>query len=587
MKKLINSALFFEQLKRFWPIGALSMLTYLLFVLQPLYFPSGSASQGNASRIMTQLIGMSHPFLVMSMVAVPFIAALALFSYSYRGASATAYHALPVNRRQLFFTHGLVGLTFILVPLLILSLVLLVPVQYVSSGWSWNAGHIELSRGQVINTFPRVVGFFLRNALGFITYFAIFVLAASLAGNKVIAVLLSGVFVFAPMGLVGLFEVVGSYYIFGFGAISFNAVEIVAAYSNPVGWMMAYESPQPMSLVPFFISYSLITLACLCLAFLTNKLRPHERAGDTVAFLPVKRVLIFLFALSGMVIMGVFWLNAVGSRVGYYFGFVIGFVIAYFIAQMIAEKTFRVGDKAKQLISYAVAAAGLYALLLLVAGIGFWGYVRRVPTEQEITGVIIQQTRNPSRIMQGVYREGMPLHRDGLLLIDDPETIAWVREIHESIVAERRYLQRSRWNDTNFTGGWTAPFNITYRLDNGRFVHRSYLLTQGLHRDVRIDDLRQSGPVVLSQIPALFRPEVIEFIQFGGTWSNVYRPSEIAELVEVIREDIMSSVPSAGAVSVSLRIRDRYLWERLGNTWFNVPRRGYTFEWLRENGYIE
>jgi len=593
MKRLINKAIFLEQLKRFWPIAALSMLAYLLFIIQPLYFPSATAQRGSSARIVIQLLSMSHPMMLIAMIAVPFITALAFFSYPYRVTSATAYHALPVSRKQLFITHGLAGFTLILSPLLILSLALLVPVVHVQGiGLSWNYFQASTVHGETINTVSRVIGFFIRNVLGFTMYFALFVLAASLAGNKVIAVLLSGVLVFAPMGLVGLFEVIGSYYVFGFGAASLNAMEVVATHTQPIGWMVAYEGWQYVARAPLFISFSVITVVCFGIAFFANKIRPHERAGDTVAFLAVKRVLIFLFALAGMAIMGVFWLNAVGSRFGYYIGFVIGFVIAYFIAQMIAEKTFRVGDKAKQLISYAAVAAGLYAMLLLVTVVGLWGYTRRVPSEQEITGVIIEQAnsfRGQGRIVR-VYPEGMVATHGDRAFIEDPATIARIREVHENIVSERAYLQRSRWRDPSFSGGWTTPINITYRLENGRIIHRSYILTRNLHSNLRIHSLMQSGHVALSQIPALFAPEVMDSISItiGNTRHTVRTPHRLSDLTDMLRADILSvGSLSSGNISVNLDINERYISQQWGRTWFHVPSNGYTAAWMRENGFID
>ncbi|MCL2362884.1 MAG: hypothetical protein FWC73_13865 [Defluviitaleaceae bacterium] len=629
MLPLINSALYLEQLKRFWPIAAISMLGYLIFVVQVLYFSPLSVNPGRNANQMLELLTMNHPAIVISMVAVPFCAALALFAYPYRGASATAYHALPINRMQLFFTHIAAGLTLILVPLFLLSIILLAPVTW-HSQWTY-FGRDRIILGETINTLWRVTGFFLRNAMGFTMYFAIFVLAASLAGNRVIGVILSGVIVFAPMGFVGLAEVIGSYYIFGFGGVSLGVMENVAVFTNPVGWMTAYEGwgaarfAQAMSHAPFFISYGLIAIGAFGLAFIGYKLRPHERAGDTVAFLPVKRVLIFLFSLAGMVIMGVFWLNASGNRLGYYSGFVVGFIIAYFIAQMMAEKTFRIGHKVKDLVTYGAVAVGLYVMLLLVTGVGFWGYVRRVPEAQEITGVHIEQFR-----FQGIGAN------DDHFFINDPATIARVHEIHEAIVANRGYLQRSRWNRSGVMGGvwswWTAPFHITYRLADGSTMHRSYILTSNFHSNWDINDLMNSRPVIAARNPALLRPEVIESIGFNvhmdhgwrlfnevdlarieadaqgvdveyilgdraeiltqvyQLWRDVRMPEQLAQLAPLILADMLYQGEDRNwnsSITINLRIRNQYAHYNWGGGWgISVPIDGYAAQWLMDNRFI-
>jgi len=630
LSRYINTALLLEQLKRFWPIAALSMLGYVLFIVQPLYFPT-HFHPSRTSQDMIDLLTMSNPFVVIGMVAVPFVTALALFSYPYRVASATAYHSFPVNRAQLFFTHVLAGLLLIVVPLLLLSLALLMPVSFVSHSWhSASMTELGLAHGSTINTIPRLIGFFLRNALGFTLYFAIFTLAASLAGNRVIAVILSVVIALAPLGIMGLGEAVGSFYVFGFGMFRGHVMENVAQYSNPVAWMTAYNNwgrmHNPVNpirpLYPFFISYSLITLAGFGLAFLAYRLRPQERAGDTIAFLAAKRVFIFLLALGGMVTFGVFLLSTTGSRIGYYIGFIVGFIITYFIAQMMAEKTFRVGHKVKDVLSYGAVAIGLYIALLLVVHVGLWGYVRHVPPPQQVTGVFV------SRSWAGA-RQSVEDH----FFTGDPYTIEWAQAVHQGAIQERGYLQRARWGRPNLRPWSLTPFSITYRLADGRIIHRSYMLTGGFITRHNVNELMNSPAVLLSNMPALARPEVIEFINFyvhGDSIrqqrnmsdfeqaritadaegisiaevlgdrayimnfalnhsSAVLGPQQVAGLAEAIAADI-SAWGSDGnwrnTISFTIVIYNRYLSQDWGSMFISVPFEGYAGTWLRDNGFL-
>jgi len=512
MNKLINKALLLEQLKRFWPIAAISMLGYLLFILQRLYFPSAPVHHTRMSQEMLELLAMMHPVTVVATVAIPFLTVLALFSYPYRTASAMAFHSFPINRSQLFFTHVLTGLILILGPFLILCLVLLVPIRFVPFHFSRGAftyfGRDRINNGDIINTLPRVMGFFLRSTLGFVTYFAIFILAASIAGNRVIAIVLSAVIVFAPMAIVGLGEIIASFYILGFGTYNFNLVETVAIYTNPVAWYAVFGGfgswnrfALTRPLYPLFISYSAIALTAFGLAFLAYRLRPQERAGDAVAFLPIKRMVIFLFALAGMVTMGIFWLRASGSRFGLYSGFAVGFIIAYLIAQMLTEKTFRIGHKVEHLLSYGSVAVGMYVLLLIVANVGFRGYVRNVPQLREITGVIVEEFWMASRH-----------EREEHFFVEDPATIAWVHDIHQGIISESRYLRRARWSNPSLRPWSMHHISIIYRLESGEMLRRSYMLTTDFFHRWNVHELTQSPPVILSFSPALARPEVIEFI---------------------------------------------------------------------------
>ena len=506
MKTFINTALLKEQLKRYWPIAAMAMLWYLLTIVLRFYETGSTVNYHRISADMIRLLSLELDPMIWTMVAVPFCTAMVLFSYPFKAASTTAFHSFPINRRQLFFTNWLTGLLLMLVPLMILSLGLLAPVRFVEysvSDWIVQSFIPGLADGDVINTPIRVGGFFLRSALAFSLYFAIFMLAMSLAGSRVTAILLAGAIAIVPTALVGLSRVIGELYIFGLAMPS--PIGIVTMHVHPLFWSRAFgwhtfgfRAGTLSNWHTLYISYGLITLAGFGLSYLAYRLRPQERAGDAVVFIPLKRVLIFLVAMAGMFFMGVIGLFAIGGRVGLYLGFVLGFAIAYFIAQMLAEKTFRVGHKAKHLASYGVVAVGIYLLLVLVTNVGLLGYVRRVPETREIQGVHVRQGWGGWAWPQDVF-------------IYDSTTIAWVQDIHRRIIAERGYLQRERWRNIDSWG--MTPLTIMYRLSDGSIMSRSYTLTPDFFDREGIINLMQSDPVVLSGFPALRAPENIRFIE--------------------------------------------------------------------------
>ena len=623
MKTFINTALLKEQLKRFWPIAAIAMLLYLLFIVQPIYFNARNIMGGGASATMVRLLTLDLNPIIFAMVVMPFCTVMGLFSYTFKTASTTAYHSLPVNRKQLFFTNGLAGLVIMLVPLLALCVILLVPVQFVEHSIRWSIMDSfapGLADGGVINTLPRVAGFFLRSALGFTMYFAVLVLAVSLAGNFVTAVLIAGAIAVIPPALVGLGEIISEMYVFGWAVSRFNLSGIVL-YFHPIFWSRAFGftfvfggTIRPVH--HFYISYGLITAISLGLAYLAFRLRPQERAGDAVVFTPLKRLLIFLVAFAGMFFMGAVGLLTVGSRIGLYIGFVPGFAVAYFIAQMLAERTFRVGSKAKGLIPYGAVAVSIYALLLAVTNVGLWGYVRFVPQNREITGV---------HIMQGW--SGQNVDRWLGFMIDDPATIARVQEVHQGIVDERRYLQREHWRNI---GVWNmTPLNITYRLSDGRIIVRRYLVTRDFSYRWAIDELLQSEPVVLANFPSLRTPERIGFVEIivrneeywdamdGVTriWADsigtdaeiqvdylqdivylrhrvfISETPQIVELAAAIQRDILISARSndmidrRNRIDIFVDIRGEYDMYT-GGFVTNVRMDGYTADWLVDNGVL-
>ena len=625
MKNFINTALLKEQLKRFWPIAALPMLWYLLVVVMEVYLAPTNANHWLSgeqliSAAMFILMTMWNVPLLWAMIAVPFCATMALYSYSFKTASTTAFHSLPLNRNQLFFTNLLAGLTLMLTPLLITSLIILMPVRFAEGSineWLVLSAIPGIECGDVINTPLRVGGFFLRNALGFTLYFAIFMLAASLAGSRVIAITLAGVIAILPTALTGLGMIIGEFYIFGLAPPTY--IGVVTTHMHPFFWGRAF------GWIPFLfrggtvphhtlvISYSLITLACLGLAYLAYRLRPQERAGDAVVFTPVRRVLIFLEAAIGMFFVGVIGLVLFASRAGLYLGFVVGFAIAYFIAQMIAEKTFRVGHKAKHLVSYGAVAAGVYLLMLLVVNVGFSGYMRRVPDAREIEGVHVHQRWGAHTAPQDVF-------------IYDAATIAWVQDIHRRIIDERGYVQRHFRNNSNNWHISMSSFTIMYRLENGRIMSRSYRLPNNFFEDKGINALMQSDPVIQAGFPALRDPANIRFIEVtvrnADYWAvlldadiarargrgdaeyiaelhaaltapfmaHIDNAAQIFPLAIAVRRDI-SYEARAGAIdwrndiSVFVDTGDS-TYEHRSGFWTRVRMGGYTAEWLVANGVL-
>jgi len=626
MKQLINKALLLEQLKRYWPIAALAMLAYLLFVVQFVL------TSRNSYRQMLELLAMRNPVMVTAMVAVPLFTALALFAYPYRTASATAYHSFPVSRTQLFVTHVFVGITLMIVPLILFSLVLLAMPVDLPMG-AFGGGTIYFGAGTLpflhtINNLPRVAGFLWRTSLGFMMYFALFTLAASLAGNRIIALIWSVVLALAPAALVGVAYVISTFYIFGMGDALERLSNSVSIFTHPVAWMNAFGSwnnfARSQTWLIFYISYITITIIYIGGAFMANRMRPHERAGDAVAFVPVKRLMIFVLSVIGMVALGTTWLNVSGSRVGYYVGFVIGFTVAYFIAQMIAEKTFRVGHKVRYFFTYGAVAVGIYVIILLVTTFGFWGFVRRVPEPAEITGVAVwrNQWEHNRDVQSGLDH-----------FITDPATIAQIRYIHQGAVDRRSTQQGVRWG-TNGTRT-RIPLIIEYRLADGNTLTRSYILNEQFFRLFNVHDLMQTGPVLLSQVPQLRHPEVIASIHFnvlhqdraqfdveleraqseaardGVTvqsvlgdrafilyfaanrqqrWNDVSTTYQVAELAGIILADEILPWNAANRSTISIEVNIREVetatWGRRWHNSINVPLDGYTGDWLRANGFL-
>ena len=119
-----NKTIFFKNITHFWPIWML-ILAWNLFVL-PFMIYNSSQQYKLMNDIGKEELEQSMSNDILSLVAVyinpvvlfifSVVAVMAVFSYLYQARSANTIHALPVTRKELFFTNYISGLLFLIVP---------------------------------------------------------------------------------------------------------------------------------------------------------------------------------------------------------------------------------------------------------------------------------------------------------------------------------------------------------------------------------------------------------------------------------------------------------------------------------------
>jgi len=641
---IISVPLLVEQLKRFWVIAVLPMIIYILTVVVPV-FNSNARDAASQTRNIVMVLSMSHPALIIGMILVPFVVVMALYPYLFNDRATTAFYSFPVTRGQLFFTNFVAGTILMLAPIIILTLILLIPVgfnaNYNFNTWGgtttqWSSISLPntlfcswLSQGDTVNTFGRVMGFFLRTTIGFMFYFAVFLVAISVAGNRVVAVLLAGLLPFIPLAVYGLYTLVGELYVFGMSPAATNSVlESILYYSNPASWagiisnggsFSIDHSPQEAtSLLSYTLVYIGVGLALLGISYFSSVTRRVERTGDSVVFNGLKNVLIFILSTAGMILGAAAIGYLTRSRAGWHIGAAIGFALAYFIAQMVAEKAFNIfRTKTKYLLYFGGAMLVLYLGMVLFTGLGMSFYTNRIPPLGQISHVSFdnQWTWNRS------YVRG-------------PEIITQATAIHNEILANRSNVRSARWSSM-FTDNWSnyREFNITYVLQNGRRVNRTYTLTAHMFMELGINELMHHPAVVIARHPFLDYPEIaravvlqsgdlyelgliatrriyiqdmVPFLQAVRTdfmrdmmytlemIQNVDALLELSPAAEIELRQATSSEPGGRNLRASIDVTiDQEQRERQGiittrSQWlsFRLFEDGETLAWLIANGYV-
>ena len=621
----ISIPLLKEQMRRFCVIAIAGLLAYFLGVLLPLY--NMATRPGiEAERMMVMILSMRHPIVMIWMVLAPFCVVMALYPYHFSGRATTAFYTFPVTKRQLYWTNFFAGAALMIVPLLIMCLFLLIPIfrtqhpeYYIDAfgsihrNWRGNVALPPtifpngLEHGQIVNTLWRVTTFFGRNVVGLMFFFAIFSLAASLAGSRLISILLSGVFPFLPVGVLALVYGMATMYVFGIDEMHLNRIlGDTLAFTVPVGswhniiWgRTSHGFPwgrmsQDFPIWVYTIIYIAIAAVLFALAYLCSRMRKHERTGDSVVFNKFKNTMVFVLSIAGMVAMGAFMLTLFGGRFWWYVGFVLGFALMFIIAQMIAEKAFDIRHKIKLLIPFGGIMIGAYVVLVLIMTVGMRPYINRVPNPARVEAVAVQHHRGWRNVPSG--------------FVSDPEFIERVIEIHNEILANRAYLRRVH-NNRRFNNqwGWSRSFPIVYRMDDGSYIRRNYFLTDTFFRRVGAEELLRDPALIMVTYHGLQYPQDVRYLSISF-WNNehtqhfssiVTEQDEILPLVAAILVEYRDHVarmhvarPIGETVWVDVRIElipDATGQFMIRTDWvnFNAYVNGEVMRLLREFGHIE
>lgn len=585
---LFNKALISEQVKRFWIIAALPALLYMIFIIFPIY-----NARSGIGWFLADLLTMQNSAVLIAMILVPFCIIMALFPYYFSNKASGFYSSLPLTKLQLFCSNFVTGLILMIFPLVLLTLILFIPVwdsfSFISHRiYEIYGGEVIAHQPFIVNPPSMVVRFFVMAVTGFVFYYSLFLVAVSLAGSRVIGILLIIFLPFLPLGLVGLWHIIANVYVFGFTVFDDMIYHYLLLYTHPVLWALVPVGET----LRFFAVYIGLTLVFLGLSYYLSCIRKQERTEDSVVFAPVKALCIFLVAFIGMLILGVFIMLLTQSRGGLYIGFVIGFAIAYCIGQMIAEQSFYISHKIKKLPVYGGIMAGLYLTMLVITTFGMGFYVNRIPVDPAAVGIS--------------HHRHLWHRRD--IFIDDPYIIEAVTEIHRHILDNRGELRAVFWNDLSGARWAQYSIHIRYLLEDGSVIRRFYILSHDFAERHGIEDLLMQPAILLAPYDFIREPHTIRtlelhihqsiFNEAGYIWEHrnetlILRDvSTIENIIEMLVEEYVQGrrppvaelINETNHISVNITtFRDgaeRVTWWGLGNV---SP--GF-IAWLVESGYL-
>lgn len=370
-----------------------------------------------------------------------------LFAYLYNTRTAYHYGSLPLRRETQFLTRYLAGLLFHLVPAAVVALLTIVVAALQGANCAVAAGT-----------------FFAATSLVYLFYYSLAVLIAQLVGHIAALPVLYVVLNFTSVVLEAILASVIQAFTFGmasgqdlwpdwlspfFHALRRNLFGYKTIWDDVTG---EFQSVQFNGWVPALI-FGAVGLGFALLAFLLFRKRHLETAGDVIAVSFLKPVFLYALSLGSGIVLG--W---VFSEYLFYNGqnrfltmlicMLLGTALGYWAGQMLLHKSLRVLSKGNWVRCGAV-------MLVVAAGMlgcryDITGFSRYVPDAADVQSVMLD------------YNGGIVTDRK---IIE--ETVA----LHQQIVDQRYAIEAE-----TARADWAPSFRITYQLQDGSYVLRSFSL---------------------------------------------------------------------------------------------------------------
>ena len=425
-------------LRRCWPLW--TAWTVLLLFLLPVSLTRLSGFVSPESQDMNRSVLSAAEDMIPLSFGMAILTAMCMFSYLYNTRSCGLMNSLPIRRETAFGTAYLTGL----VPMLAAEVLVFALTAAFYGG-----------RGV---TMMNLLIWLLTAVLSSLAFYGVAVFCAMLTGSLFILPLVYAVLSFAAWVAEScLHEILGAL-IYGFpngGKVWISWLSPPVALMNrvSVGLRQENDSWRLFGLGTLAI-YAGVGLVLSFLALLLYKKRQMECAGDTVAFPILKPLFRYCMACGTAVVFAslVYSMLLGGSFHGRTAALVLlallllGAALGWYAAEMLIRRTVRVfPGKWKGLV---LVCAALF-VLTLGAEFDLTGFEGRVPEPEAVESLQIP-------------------HGKGITL-RQPENIREATELHRRLI-EHKSLHEG---EIHSVGTW---INLTYILNNGRQLERSYYL---------------------------------------------------------------------------------------------------------------
>ncbi len=469
-KSCFNKTVFWNDLRRCWPLTAGYALLWLLILpliqLRTLTRYRHIDPEELVYNI-KDILGTASTggFIIAAIFGIFF--AMAMFSYLTNTRATNGIHTLPARRETFYLSHYIAGLVCQIGP----QIIALLLTALIAAG----TGIFDL----------RITALSLLGmVLPTLFFYSFGVFCMMFTGQILAAPVFYAALNFVVVGVESLVRLFASNFLFGssgvgalrLGAFSpfYKMIEVGVGAVIPTlpGTGVPMAADITLRGFNWLLIYAAVGLVFAALGVIVYRARRSEDTGTIVAVrwarpifkygvtfcaaLALGQLLYFLF-------YGQYYMNGVHSMSGILICMAASGLIGYFAAEMLLKKSFRVFKSGWK---GAAAVTAVLVALALVLSFDLTGYESRVPAADDIAYAEVQL--NPYNNNSSAY-----------FVTDDAQTLSLVTEAHRAVIKDKARQQSEdtleAYNNYSFSETRTgAYFYVRYTLKNGKTIERKY-----------------------------------------------------------------------------------------------------------------
>ena len=430
-----NPTLYKKDVIRFAPLWVLYTVAMMLIMLSShginIYFVGYYSSEQEITmgyvRSINAMIG---PLGIMNLL-YGMMAAQLLFGELFNARLCNALHAMPVRREARFCSHLLAGLSFSIVPNLVVSLLMMSNLQV----W-WYAALL----------------WFLAMTLQYLCFFGIAVLAMHCTGNRFAAVLVYAIINFVSMAALWFANVIFVPMMKGVVLTGDVFVDLspvvrmcilndffeIEEIGNTLSFMLGTQWP-------ILCIYAAVGVAAMVGALLIYRRRALESAGDFMAVKVLGPIFLVIYTLCVGAFFAVF--GSIFGGDSYVVFLIVGLFVGFFTGKMLLERSIRVFN-VKSFLHMGILVVLMWCALQAVQ-FDLFGIVRYVPEPGAV---------KEAQVLAYYYGRSK-------VTVTDPAELEILQKAHELAIRE----EGCKHGDQRY-------YEITYSMKDGRTVKREYSL---------------------------------------------------------------------------------------------------------------